>query len=158
VTRALARLRYDGLDLERFDRGDRADRFFTKQPSRPTIDAMEIALDLPERDHSGYQALATALRGEAATRAISDCFVQDWELRHQREVQASLVLKYATRMRDMGDYDVFEPQVDVTQTSLAQEGFEPCVAQALTEALRPGPRSTRAVDWQEPFAVGARLQ
>lgn len=158
VARALARLRYDGLDLDRFDRDDRNARYFSKQPSRPTIDAIEIAIDVPERDHSGFAALAEALRGELAQRAIADCFVQFWELRHERQAQASLVLRYSTRLRDMGDYDVFEPEVEVTHSSMNQEGFDVCLAGALTGTLGPGPRASRIVAWQEPFEVAARLQ
>ena len=37
------------------------------------------------------------LSGEAAHRAIAECFVSDWELRHERSAHANLVLRYSTR-------------------------------------------------------------
>ena len=159
VERGIARLRFDGLNLAAFDAEEPPDRYFTAEPSRPTADAIEIALDLLVRDRPGYEELGEALRSEAAQRAISDCFIQDWEISHARSAEASLVLKFSTRMRDMGDYDAYEPEVSVAQTSLAEDGFEPCVATALGEALQPGPRlGGRVSEWQEPFAVAARVQ
>jgi hypothetical protein len=159
VLASVSRLRYDGLDMALFDRAEPPERFFTREPSRPTVDAIEIALDLPDRDSAGYADVGEQLRGEAARRAIADCFVQDWEIHHQRSVHASLVLAFETRMRDMGDYDVFEPVLEVRATSLAQDGFEPCTAAALTEAMRGALRIGRSVSaWQAPFDVGARLQ
>jgi hypothetical protein len=159
VTLALSRLRYDGLDLPRYDRPSPADRFFAGQPTRPTSDAIDIALDLPERSDPGYAALRDALRGEASMRTIADCFVQDWELRHERQAAARLVLKFSTRMREYEAYDVYEPTIDVLQTTTAADGFETCLAAALPAALGPGPRNLgRTVNWQAPFEVAARLQ
>ncbi len=158
VQRALARLRFDGLDVSLFDRESPAERYFTKQQSRPTTDAIEIALSIADRDHSGYATVSESLRSEQARHAIAECFLADWELHHRRSSEASLLLKFETRMRDMGDYDVFQGTVEVSATSDAQ-GFEPCVAEKLTEALGPGPRTPYPVRaWQEPFEVAARLQ
>jgi len=158
VERALARLRFDGLDLALFDRDEPAPRFFTKQQSRPTSDAIEIGIDIADRDAAGFEQLRDALRNERTHAVIVDCFAQDWELHHRRAADASLVLKFQTRMRDMGDYDSYTPEVQVVQTSLAQEGFEPCVASAITDVLAPGPRIGRPVsEWQEPFEISARL-
>jgi len=159
VQSALARLRYDGLDLARFDRPEPADRFFSAPPSRPTVDAIDIAIDMAQQqDQPGYTELREALQGEAAMRSVADCFIQDWELRHERQASAALTLKLTTRMRDMGDYDAFEGTVEVLKTGAAEEGFEPCLAAALTTALGTGPRMSRAVIWQAPFEVAARLQ
>lgn len=156
---ALARLRYDGLALGRFDRPEPADRFFSDAPSRPTVDAIDIAIDMAQQqDQPGYAELRDALQAEPARRSIADCFIQDWELRHERQASASLTLKLTTRMRDMGDYDAFEGTVEVTKTGPAEEGFEPCLAGALTTALGSGPRMNRVVAWQAPFEVAARLQ
>lgn len=159
VERALARLRFDGLDMAAFDRERPAERFFTKQQSRPTTDAIEMAIDLPDRDHSGYTSLSESLRSEGARTAIADCFVADWEAHHQRSVEAALILKFDTVMRDMGDYDVFQSRPEVAAAGESEGGFPACVAEKLTEALQPGPRMPYPVRaWQEPFAVAARLQ
>ena len=156
---ALARLRYDGLAMGRFDRPEPADQFFSAPPTRPTVDAIDIAIDMAQQpDQPGYSELRAALQGEPARRSIADCFVQDWELRHERQASAALTLKLTTRLRDMGDYDAYEGTAEVTRTTPAEEGFEACLASALTTVLGAGPRLNRIVAWQSPFEVAARLQ
>ena len=158
VRTTLSRMRFDGLDAARFDRPEPADRFFALQPSRPTADAVAIAIDIPDRDNPGFAEVREALRADPAKRAIVDCFVQDWELRHQRQATASLVIRYQTTLRDMGDYDTFDPSLEIAPTTPAEDGFEPCLARALTATIAPGPRGHRIVAWQEPFEIAARLQ
>jgi hypothetical protein len=158
VATALARLRYDGLDPARFDRSDSTGRYFALEPSRPTVDAIDIAIDMPDREDAGYSDLRDAIRADTATRAISDCFVQDWEIRHDRQASAALTLKLTTHLHDMGDYDSYDSAVEVAQTTAAEDGFEPCLARALTAALSPGPRLGRVIAWQVPFEVAAHLQ
>ena len=156
--RALGRLRYDGLSLIAFDEEEPASRFFTERPSRPTVDAVEIGLDLPDEDQPGYDDLKTLMQSEMGTRIIADCFIQDWELRHERQAHASLVLKLETRMRDMGDYDVYEGTATVEQRGVEVDGFVPCVAGALTGLFESeGTRSGRRSSWQIPFEVTAGL-
>jgi hypothetical protein len=60
-------------------------------------------------------------------------------------------------MRDMGTYDAFEPELLVEKTTVAEDGFEPCVARALSANLTP-PRSGRVVSWQAPLEVAAHVQ
>jgi hypothetical protein len=160
VLEALTRLRYEGLDPRLFDQPEPAERFFTKEPSRPTVDAIDITFQFPETDERGFTEVLQVLKGEEARRAISDCFIQDWDLRHERRVSAALLLKFRSTMRDMGTYDVFRPEAEVTQTTLAQDGFEPCVAGALTAMLPDAlPQNLgRRVQWQQPFEITARLQ
>ncbi|MBK8173642.1 MAG: hypothetical protein IPK60_25345 [Sandaracinaceae bacterium] len=158
VRLGLARLRYDGLDLTLFDRPEPAPRFFTQPPTRPTIDAIEISFELPERDDPGYVALTTALRDEGATRAVSGCFIADWESRHERTAEAQLTLKYSTRMHDRGSYDSFDPLVEVVATVPVDNLFTNCLAENLTAALGPGPRVNHLVSWQETFVLAARVQ
>ncbi len=157
VRRAVARLRFEGLDVALFDRQDPAERFFTQEPSRPTVDALAIDIGLPESEEAGATQIREQLAGEAAHRAIAECFVQDWELRHQRSARASLVLRYATRLHDMGSYDVYEPEVTVEKTTVAEDGFEPCVARALGPAIT-APRGSRVVAWQAPLEITAQVQ
>ena len=61
---ALARLRFEGLTLELFDREDPQERFFTAEPSRPTADA--ITLDAAD-------AGPRAAGAERATPACARC-------------------------------------------------------------------------------------
>lgn len=159
VATAIARLRYEGIDMALFDRATPPERFFTREPSRPTADAIEIAIDLPDHDGAGYAAVGAVLEGDGARHAIADCFVQDWELRHQRSAAAPLIISFATRMQDMGDYDVFRPEVEIRATTLTEDGFEPCVSAALTAVVRAELRSARGgAAWQAPFDVRAQLQ
>ncbi len=157
VRRAVARLRFEGLDVALFDRADPAERFFTAEPSRPTIDALAIDLQLPESEESGVEPLRAQLAGDAARRAIAECFLQDWELRHERSASASLVVRFSTRLHDMGTYDVYEPELLIERTTAAEDGFEPCVAAALPGAIT-FPRGARVVAWQTSLDIAVRVQ
>ncbi len=158
VLEGLSKLRYDGLALASFDAPESPDAFFTDQPSRPTVDAVEIELGVPDRDVGGYRQVIERLESEDAVRAIADCFIQAWELRHERQESASLVLSFRTRLRDMGDYDVYVGTIELNQNGLEQEGFEPCVSQSLLSVLEPAPRLSRNVSWQEPVSIEASLR
>lgn len=157
VARALARLRFEGLDAALFDRTDPAERFFTLEASRPTLDALAIDLVLPDGDEVGLAALREALAGEAARRAIGECFEQDWEVRHERSAAASLVVRYTTRLRDMVTYDIYEGEIAFEPTSTAVDGFEPCIAHALTSVVRLPSRS-RVVSWQTSLDIAVRVE
>ncbi|MFW5876954.1 MAG: hypothetical protein ACOCXM_09470 [Myxococcota bacterium] len=160
VLEGLTRLRYEGLEPTLFDEAEPAQRFFTKEPSRPTVDAIDVRVQLPDVDEKGMEEIREAIHGEAARRAIADCFVQDWDLRHERRVQAPLILKLKSTMKDMRTYDIFKPEIEIEQTSLAEDGFEPCVAGALGSVLSDAvPKNIgRQLSWQHPFEVTARLQ
>ncbi|UJR80692.1 Hypothetical protein I5071_27410 [Sandaracinus amylolyticus] len=157
VRRAVARLRFEGLDTALFDRTEPAERFFTQEPSRPTVDALAIDVELPESEDPGVAQVREQLAGEAARRAIAECFVQDWELRHERSASASLIVRYATRLHDMGTYDTYEPTISVEKTTVAEDGFEPCVARSLSGAIA-APRASRVVAWQTSMSITASVQ
>lgn len=159
VRRALARLRYDGLDLARFDQDDPATRFFTQEPSRPTTESVEIELDMPDltpREPSEHTAVRQLLSGEVGKAAIAECFIQDWETNHNASAEAELRLSFATRLRDMGTHDIYEPRLEVAQTSTAQDGFEPCLASALPAILNMPNRSGRGESWDQTVRITAR--
>ncbi len=160
VQARLARLRFDGLDLTHFDADEPPDRFFTRDPSRPSADAIQMSLDLPESDKTGFEQLRESLLADDARRAIGQCFASQWEATHTRSAEASLLLRFQSRLRDMGSYDVYSPTVSVEAPEEAGETpFGGCLAEALTEALAPGPRVGRTVsEWQEGFTVNARVQ
>ena len=157
VGRAVARLRFEGLDVALFDRAEPADRYFTGEVTHPTIDALDIDFQIPDGEEPTMAPLRAALVGEAAHRAIAECFVQDWDVRHERDAHASVVIRYATHLRDMGSYDVYEPELTVEQTTVAQDGFEPCVAGALHTAIT-FPRGARTVAWQTTVDIDAHVQ
>lgn len=158
VLRAIVRLRYDGLALASFDAEEPPERFFSQPPSRPTVDAVEISLGFGDGDEPGFTAVREQLVSEQATHIIADCFIQDWELRHQREASTTLVLKLETRMRDMGAYDVYEGHVTLERTGLDVDGFEPCVTSGLSALLEgERPRVARGARWQVPVEISAQL-
>lgn len=158
VARTVGRLRYDGLDLSLFDRPEVAGRFFTEEPSRPTVDAVEIALELPDRDMAGYDQVKATLQSEDATRSIAGCFIRDWEGRHERSATAALTVDLTTHLRDMGDYDVYRGEVSLSATGGGEDGFETCVAQALTGLFERGPRLSRSISWREEIEITTRLR
>jgi hypothetical protein len=159
VTRALSRLRFEGLDSALFDRVDPAERFFTAEATRPTLDALTISVVVPDdvENAPGLDGVRTALTEEAARRAIGECFEQDWETRHERTAHASLVLRYTTRLHDMGDYDSYDPELTFERMTVAEDGFEPCLAQALSNVIPP-PRTGRVVTWQTSVEIDARVE
>jgi len=157
VRRAVARLRFEGLDVALFDRAEPAEQFFTGDVTRPTIDALAIDIQVPDTEDMTLAPLRTALATDEAHRAIAECFVQDWEVRHERSAHASVVVNFATHLRDMGTYDVYEPALTVAPTTVAQDGFEPCVAGAL-EAAITFPRGARTVAWRTTVDIDAHVQ
>lgn len=158
VGRAVARLRFQGLDVHLFDQAAPASHFFTQAQSPPTVDAVVVELVYPtEGEQPGPTALRPQLDADAARRAIAECFIQDWGVHHARSTTGSLVVRYSTRLRDMGTYDSYEPELLVEKTTVAEDGFEPCVASALGSTLT-APRSGRVVSWQFPLEVSAHIQ
>jgi hypothetical protein len=155
--RAVARLRFQGLDVTLFDRPEPAERFFTQAQSPPTVDAIVVSATLTGDEQPGLVQVREQIDADAARRAIAECFIQDWEVHHERSATGSLVVRYSTRMRDMGTYDAFEPELLVEKTTVAEDGFEPCVARALSANL-VAPRSGRVVSWQVALEVAANVQ
>lgn len=157
VRRAVARLRFQGLDVSLFDRESPPERFFTQAQSAPTVDAVTIEVAIAGDEQPGLAAIRAQLEGDMARRAIAECFIQDWEVRHERSARGSLLARYSTRLRDMGTYDTYEPELLIDKTTVAEDGFEPCVARALA-AILSAPRAGRVVSWRVPFEVSARIQ
>lgn len=154
----IAQLRFDGIDLKLFDQEEAAAMFFVEEPSRPTADAIQVSLDLPASTSTGFDALQEALLSEKARVEIRSCFVADWERSHDRSITADLVLRFRTRLRDMGDYDAYAAEVSVTEAEEGSQLFATCLSKGLTEALQPGPRVGRVVSaWQEAFLVQASV-
>lgn len=156
VRRAVARLRFQGLEVALFDQETAPERFFTQEQSPPTVDAVVATLEMPTEEQPNIGDLRAQLAADTAKHAVAECFIQDWEVRHEREARASLVMRYATRMRDMGDYDSYVPELTVSHTELNEDGFGPCVSRALTANL-VAPRSGRVVAWQITLDVAARI-
>ena len=71
---------------------------------------------------------------------------------------AELVIRYSTTLRDMGDYDIYVPQVAVEQTTQAEDGFEPCLHRALPGLFDPNNRSIRGEPWNQAVRIAARIQ
>ncbi|HEY8427058.1 MAG TPA: hypothetical protein VIL20_01735, partial [Sandaracinaceae bacterium] len=161
VRRALARLRFEGLEIALFDRDEPAERFFTQEASRPTVDAVEVEVQMPDlepREPPSHTAVRNRLNSEDGRVAIAECFISDWETNHDRSTTADLRISYSTRLRDMGSYDVYEPVITIAQTTAAQDGFEYCLAQALPSLFDPENRSMRGEPWEQTVRITARVQ
>ncbi len=163
VQAMLSRLRFDGLDMNAFDSAEPADAFFTQAPSRPTLDAVDVALSIGESEERGFDELSERLLGETAHHAIAGCFIEEWERTHERVKRADLLLKFRTRLRDMGDYDLYTPELEVVAGSGEGESeadaFSTCVAENLATTLNEDLSSFhgRVGSWEEPFEITARV-
>ncbi|MCG8553985.1 MAG: hypothetical protein MJD61_01665 [Proteobacteria bacterium] len=156
VMQLVAKLRFDGLDATKFDAEQPAPRFFTATPSRPSTDSVEVAIDMPSHDYPGYAEIQGSLRGAEVTRAVADCFTKEWQKKHMKQLDTSFTVKYRSRMRDMGDYDVYVPSIEVIGVGDAS-GFDGCVAQAVTAGLGSPPKLRRSTSWEQPVSLAARL-
>jgi hypothetical protein len=162
VVHLLAEQRVEGLDPTHFDEQQPAVRFFTAEPDKPKLESVEIELDLPERDAPGFSELVAGVRAPEVRAMVSRCFIEDWERQRHNRSEASLRIKFQTRMRDMGDYDAFQPTLEVTRetapgSTLAPSGFADCVMRGVEAALAPGPKLNRVVAWEERLHVVAHL-
>lgn len=157
----ISRLRFDGLDMNAFDQGQPATEFFTLEPTRPTLDAIEVALSIGNSDERGFEELTEALRSETAHHAIATCFVAEWERSHERQGRADLLMRYQTRLRDMGDYDIYQPEVEIIAGSGDGEAgpFAACLAENLGTTLTEGLTNLRGSTshWEEPFEISVRV-
>ncbi len=160
VLRALARLRYEGLEIVLFDAEEPAERFFTREASRPTVDVVRSEIQMPdlEPEPRSHTAIRELIEGEDGRRMIAECFVQDWEGRHEPEASAEIVLRYTTRLRDMGSYDVYEPQIEVQRTTESEDGFEACLARSLPDLFDPNNRSIRGEPWNQAIRLNATIR
>jgi len=160
VMQALARLRYEGLDISLFDAEEPAERFFTQDPSRPTVDVVETEIEMPELEppKRSHAAVSERLESEDGRRTIAECFVQDWENRHESSAMAELVIRHTTRLQDMGSYDVYVPQIEIEGSTGAEEGFEHCLAQGLPGLFDPNARGARGEPWSQAVRFHARIQ
>ncbi|MCA9605106.1 MAG: hypothetical protein KC619_05905 [Myxococcales bacterium] len=160
VQRALARLRYEGLEIAHFDEDDPAERFFTSEQSRPTVDVVQVELQMPdlETEPRSHGMIRERIQSDDGRRMVAECFVQDWELRHESEASAEVVVRYSSRLRDMGSYDVYEPQIAVDRTTTAEDGFEPCLARSLPDLFDPNQRGSRSEPWNQAVRITARIQ
>jgi hypothetical protein len=158
----LSEQRVEGLDPAHFDEQTPATGFFTAEPDKPKVDLVEIELDLPERDVPGFAELTAGLRAPEVRTMVSRCFVADWEQERRNRTEVALRIKFTTRLRDMGDYDAFEPSLEVTRESApgsaaAPGTFADCVMRGVQTALAPGPKLNRVISWEESLHVVAHL-
>jgi hypothetical protein len=161
VVQLLAALATEGLNVAHFDEPQPAQVFFSAEPERPRADAVEIELDLPTRDAPGFAELTAGLRTPAMRDAVSRCFLAAWEKQRQNRAETKLTLKFTSRMRDMGDYDAFVPQLEVSAIddagSEGDKAFASCVVTGTQAALGTGPKVNRVVAWEEALRVVAHL-
>ncbi|RLB53685.1 MAG: hypothetical protein DRJ42_11210 [Deltaproteobacteria bacterium] len=163
VQTMISRLRFDGLDMGAFDQSEPAPAFFTLEPTRPTFDAVEVALSIGNSDEGGFEELSEALRSEAAHHAIATCFVAEWERSHERQRRADLLMRYRTQLRDMGDYDMYQPEVEIIAGSgdgeADADAFSTCLAENLAATLMEDLSNRRGSTshWEEPFEISVRV-
>lgn len=158
VITALGRMRYDGLNLAAFDLPEAPASFFTETPARPDPNRVQVTLQVTPLESSSFAPIVTALQGDAARAAAQDCFLQDWEVRHEQQATASFQVRFFSRLRDMGSYDAYPAELELVQQSLAQEGFEPCLARVLPAVVELPSSLGRVVSYETTMTVSATLQ
>jgi hypothetical protein len=155
VLAKLAALRYEGLELAAFDQAEPPSQFFTAPRSRPDPGAVQVRIALEGTPGPGGDEIDQRLKAAPLAQAATACFLEDWELHHQRTVEARLDLEVSSRLRDMGEYDIYEAHVAVSRTGLGERGFSPCVARALESAFAESFRMSRIVSWRARAVVRA---
>jgi len=158
IQKTLGELRYDGLWLAAFDEASPAAQYFTARPARPSADSVDVDIQLPDNNAASFEEIAQKIRSAELARAVADCFIQDWELRHESSASASFQLDYRVRMRDMGDYDAYLGTATVSALGGAADGFEPCVGAALESTLGSEPSRARGGSWNETVRIQATLR
>ncbi len=157
VIAALGRMRYDGLNLGAFDLPEAPAAFFTEAPARPDPNRVQVTIAVVPLESSSFAPIVTALQGDAARAAAQDCFLQDWEVRHEQQAAASFQVRFSSRLRDMGSYDAYPAELELVQQSLAQEGFEPCLARVLPSVVELPTSLGRVVSYETTMTVNATL-
>ncbi|MCA9533367.1 MAG: hypothetical protein KC593_06810 [Myxococcales bacterium] len=158
VIGALGRMRYDGLNLAAFDLPEPPERYFTEAPARPDPNRVQVTFEVTPLESRAFDPIVAALQGDAARAAAQDCFLQDWEVRHEQEASAGFQVRFFSRLRDMGSYDTYPAELELDAQSLAQEGFEPCLARALPGVVELPSSLSRVVSYETAMTVHAALQ
>jgi hypothetical protein len=153
---ALARLRFDGLSVERLDRDAPADAYFTGRPARPSADAVKVTIEIPDGNEPGWDDVKSKLDSDLIRLAAVDCFMQAWEASHADAETAALEITFRSKLKDMGSYDVFEGEPGLAE--LPGDGFGPCVSRALASKMGESIRVRRTTSWTMPVRVSARLR
>ena len=71
---------------------------------------------------------------------------------------AELVIAFSTRTRDMGDYDVREPRVEISSREAGEDGFGPCLARSLPDLFDRNDRSLRGESWTQSVRFTAQVR
>lgn len=154
--KALGRLRFDGLTPDRLDRETPADAYFTGKPARPSADAVQVSIEISDEKQQGWDEVKAQLESDLVRLAAVDCFMQAWEVNHGDSESASLEVKFRSRLRDMGAYDIYEGTPELTE--IPGDGFGPCVSRVLASKLGDSIRVRRTTSWTMPVRVTARLR
>lgn len=156
VAARLARLRHGGLDLSAFDApSPSTEPYFSGESFVPPLDAIDVEVRLGDGDQAGLDRTRELLMSDDATRAIANCFGEVWAQTHPRRLEGALVLEMNTRLREVGDAQLYIGRVRAT--AAATDPFSECAANALDAVLDEGIRLSRSAIWQEPVVLTAAL-
>ena len=158
VIAALGRMRYDGLNLAAFDLPEPPERYFTETPARPDPNLVAVTFDVAPLDSRSFDPVVAALQSDASRAVAQDCFLQDWEVHHETAAAASFQVHFFSRLRDMGSYDAYPAELELIAQSLAQEGFEPCLARSLPGVLELPTSMSRTVSYETTMTINASLE
>lgn len=153
---AVAKMRYDGLALARFDDERPAERFFTDQPTRPTIDSLSLVI-APDATGALPPKVAEKLVDSSVRRAVGRCFVTSWEAKRGREADAELILRQVTHPENVRGNAVFRASLRAEVLESNPPSFGSCLSATLPAALEATPHQVQNTSWQVSLRIGARL-
>lgn len=157
VRDALSRLRFEGLDPALFDREEPPARFFTREATTPTVDAVQVDIHMADFEELPSQrAVREAITTPQARRAIAGCFLEDWEQRQEDSAQGVLLVRFNAQRRDGAE--PFESNLAVEAHSQVRGTFEACLAGALSSLLQPREPALAAPAWTRAIRVTARVR
>ncbi len=155
VLEKVAEVRHEGLDLAAFDEAETPTEFFTAPRRRPDPGAVRVHVELAGQPGAGSAEIDARLQSAPVAQAVVACFLADWELHHQRRVEATLPIRVSSRLRDMGSYDIYEASVSIDAGGPEERGFGPCTARALESIFAESIRMARTVSWNASITVRA---
>jgi hypothetical protein len=119
---------------------------------------VRVHVELAGAAGPGSEEIDERLQSAPVVQAVVACYIEDWELHHQRRVEGTLPLRVASHLRDMGSYDVYEARVSFDVSSLDERAFGRCVASSLETIFAESFRMTRTVSWNASVIVRASAQ
>lgn len=109
----LALLDEAGLDPVHLASAETADRYLTKAPKKPPIEALTIKVEADdENNSSAFEKFVELLGSEETKQEISPCWKAYWEATREEELKVELPFKHVNRYDEYRDIEYATIEVD----------------------------------------------